>query len=244
MAREGDYVHGRHAVSELLQARPEMVRHLYVASSAQAAWMTELVARAKHAQVDVQVVPKRTLLDMVGQVAHQGVVAAVARFRYAALEDVLETEQANPMLVALDQIQDPHNLGAILRSSQAFGVSGAIVPKDRSADMTPAAIKAAAGAAAHIPVARVTNLRRALREAQQAGFWVVGTVAEGGEVISEVDLVRPLVWVVGSEGKGLRRGVAQGCDMLVRIPIAAQIGSLNASVAAGIALYEAARQRS
>lgn len=177
--------------------------------------------------------------------AHQGVVAVVGgTFEYAALEDLLPAE-GPALIVALDSVQDPHNLGAIVRSAHLLGAHGLIIPKDRAAQVTPVVTKVSAGATEHLPIAQVTNLARALDDLKEAGLWLAG-LAAGPEAkpLHELDATMPLGLVLGAEGTGIRPLVAKQCDFLVEIPMVGRgVGSFNVSVAAGIALYEIARQR-
>ena len=147
------------------------------------------------------------------------------------------------MILALDSIQDPHNLGALVRSALALGADGVIIPKDRACEVTGVAAKSSAGAVAHLPIVRVTNLKRTLTELQKDGFWVVGTVADGGQPLQSLDFLQPIILVIGSEGKGIRQKLAEACDFKVRIPMVGDIGSLNAASAGSICLYEVLRQR-
>jgi 23S rRNA (guanosine2251-2'-O)-methyltransferase len=175
---------------------------------------------------------------------HQGVAAISAKdYPYVDLDSVLESASANPLLVALDEITDVHNFGAIVRSAVALGADGVITLRDRAAPVTPAVVRSAAGATEHARIARVTNLARTLEAVSERGFTSVGLDGAGDRVITDVDLRGPIVLVVGSEGRGLRRLVRERCDLVARIPMHGPIGSLNASVAAAIALYEAKRQR-
>jgi 23S rRNA (guanosine2251-2'-O)-methyltransferase len=177
---------------------------------------------------------------------HQGVVLKVAEFSYAQLEDVVEKASAEGqtgLVLVLDGIEDPHNLGALVRSAFALGAHGVVIAKDRAAGVTPVVVKASAGAVAHLPIARVTNLSRALADLKDAGFWVTAADLKGDRRPDEVDLKGPSALVVGSEGEGIRHGVLEKCDFRVRIPMAGPLGSLNASVAGALLLYEAARQR-
>jgi 23S rRNA (guanosine2251-2'-O)-methyltransferase len=240
------YIYGRHPVAELLRGRPRDVQRIFLAGGARPGRLGDIEGLAAHHEVPVVSVSKRRLDDLVGSVPHQGVVAAVQPFAYADLDALLARARElgePPLVVALDQIQDPHNLGALLRSAYALGAHGVFIPKDRAVEVTPVVMKRAAGATAHLPVARVTNLRRSIGELKDAGLWVMGAAAEGDEVLDEVDLTGPTVLVIGSEGGGLRRSVAQACDRLVRIPMHGKLGSLNASVAGALFLYEANRQR-
>lgn len=243
---KGDLIYGRHPVAEQLAARPNAVRRIYIAEGSNHPALTELLAAAKTASVKVDRLPRRKLEGLVGRVAHQGVAAEVAPFDYVDLEALLETAKHSErpaLLVVLDQIQDPHNLGAILRSAYALGAHGVVIVKDRATEVTGTVSKASAGAASKIPIARVTNLRHALEAMKRAELWIYGTDAGAEKDLSALDLTGPVAVVIGNEGKGLRRLVAETCDELVRIPMSGELGSLNASVSAGIALYEAARQR-
>lgn len=171
---------------------------------------------------------------------HQGVGAEMAEFAYVELDEVIKP---GAFLLLLDGVTDPQNLGALVRSAHALGVHGVVLPKDRAASVTPAAFKAAAGALEHCPVARVTNLTRALEQLKQAGIWTVALAADGDRELSDIDLTSPIAIVVGSEGTGVRPLVRKTCDHVARIPMSGKVGSLNVSAAGAIALYEVARQR-
>lgn len=245
-AQKPRYIYGRHPIAEILKVRPRDLQRLFISANVKGDRLSDLVRLAERNGVPVVTVQKSGLEDLVGDVPHQGIVGAVLAFSYVSLEDLLAHAKAQneaPLLVALDQVQDPHNLGSLVRSAYALGAHGLFMPKDNASDVTPTAVKSSAGATAHLPMARVTNLRRALEELKEAGLWVVGAAAEEGKAVSDVDFNDPTVIVIGSEGWGLRRLVAETCDMLVHIPMAGNLGSLNASVAGGIFLYEAARQR-
>lgn len=238
-----DIVYGLHPVQELLAAQPQQVRRLLVVRT-QEPRLDKVLEQARVAGVRVEDVSRKALQDLAGQAAiHQGIVAQVQPFAYADFAALRAPEGQASLLVALDQVQDPHNLGAIIRSAYALGAHGLFFPKDRACEVTPTVVKSAAGASAHLPIARVTNLRRALDQLKQDGLWVVGTAPEGRQALHTVDLRQPIVLVVGSEGSGMRKTVAEACDFLVQIPMAGKLGSLNASVAGAIGLYEAARQR-
>ena len=184
------------------------------------------------------------IAELAGHTHHQGVALRISEFPYTKLETLLEKPLAErePLLV-LDSIQDPQNLGAILRSACFLGAKGVIIPKDRSARVTAAVIKIAAGATGYVPVARVTNIARALKQLKSAGYWVVGLEAREGRNSYEADLTVPLCLVIGNEQKGIRPLVRSECDLLVRIPAAGPLDSLNAASAATVALYEVLRQR-
>jgi 23S rRNA (guanosine2251-2'-O)-methyltransferase len=177
-----------------------------------------------------------------GSPDHQGVVAEVDPYPYADPSGLLEADDA--LVVVLDQVQDPHNLGAVCRAAEVAGASGVVIPERRAASVTPAACKASAGAVEHLPVARVRNIADWLGEAKEAGAWVYGATAETERAYTDVDWSGRAVLVLGSEGSGLRRRVAESCDELISIPVAGRVASLNASVAAAVILFEARRQRS
>ncbi len=238
-------VYGKHPVCQLLKSQPDSIKRLHVMRGSQG--LGEVMDLAEALGIPIVQASKRDLGALAGGGVHQGVVAVVAPFGYRDLEDLLEepvTPTTTRMILVLDELQDPHNLGALARSALAFGVSGIVIPKDRACEVTPGAIKSSAGALAHVPVARVTNLRRALTDLKEAGYWIVGTVADGGQDLKTIDFKQPIALVVGSEGKGMRQKVQEMCDFLAHIPIDARQASLNASVAGSICLYEALRQRS
>jgi 23S rRNA (guanosine2251-2'-O)-methyltransferase len=235
-------------VLEVLRARPDEIETLFVAEGQLARGPAgELLSRARDSGVRVRHVPKERLSSLAEGGVHQGVVAEVRSFTYSELDDLLHLAEASgrpPLLVALDGIQDPHNLGAIIRSAHALGAHGVIIPKDRASPVTGAVAKASAGAIEHCPVARVINLSRALEELKERGLWAAAADPDGPQVLYEARLEGPLVLVIGAEGSGVRRGVLEHCDFRLRIPMAGQVASLNASVSAAILLYEVARQRS
>ena len=178
--------------------------------------------------------------------AHQGIIALAAARPYATLDDIFalaESRGEAPLIVVCDELSDPHNLGAIIRSAECAGAHGVVIPKRRSAGLTPVVAKASAGAVEYLPVARVPNIPSALKEMQTRGVWVYGTAADGGQALFDADFQGPTAIVIGNEGAGMGRLVRQTCDVLVRIPMRGRISSLNASAAAAILLYEAVRQR-
>jgi 23S rRNA (guanosine2251-2'-O)-methyltransferase len=239
---EPDVIAGRHPVLEALRAgRP--LNKLWVAEHADGGSLSEILARAREMGVVVQRVPRARLQKVAGD-AHQGVVAFAAARAYAALEDVMarDTGQA-PLIVLLDELNDPHNLGAIVRTAEAAGAQGVVVPKRRSASLTATVAKASAGALEYLPVARVSNLVQAIDRLKEAGYWVFGADAEAQRLYTQVDLRGPTAFVIGAEGSGLSRLVKARCDEIVKLPMLGRVGSLNASVAAGVLLYEAVRQR-
>ncbi len=243
----GRYVFGVNPVLEVLRARPGEIDSIFIGegqlSKPQAA---EILSRARDEDVRVQKVPRERLSSMVGGGVHQGVVAEVRAFEYVELHDLLEQAKASgrpPLIVALDGVQDPQNLGAIIRSAHALGAHGVVIPKDRAAQVSGVVAKASAGAIEYCPVSRVTNLSRALEEMKEAGLWVAAADPQGDQTLPKARLDGPIAVVVGSEGPGVRKGVLEHCDLRLRIPMLGQVASLNASVSAAILLYEVARQR-
>ena len=233
---------GRNPIREALKAgRP--VEKLLVASGELSGAAHEIIRLAREAGAVVQQVD-RARLDQIYP-AHQGMLAYVAAVPYVALEDMLAAAAEKgeaPFLILLDGITDPHNLGAIVRSAECAGAHGVVIPERRAAGLTPAAAKAAAGALNHMPIARVKNLNRAIEELQAQGVWVVGTAMEGEDAL-KADLTGPIALVIGSEGEGIARLTLEKCDRTVSLPMLGRIESLNASVAAGILMYEVVRAR-
>lgn len=238
---ELEYVGGIHGVEHAL--RRGGVRELFIDPEKHNPRVQMLMTRAEHAGVRVTQVSSSILDKWVSGVRHQGVVARLKPQEPADLTAILADRQQNTFLLILDGIQDPHNLGACLRTADAAGIDAVIVPKDRAAAMTPAVRKVASGAAESIPLIRVTNLARTLRELKEAGLWLVGT-SDGAPVdVFEQKLTGPIAVILGAEGQGLRQLTEKHCDYLIRIPMAGAVSSLNVSVACGIVLYEAVRQR-
>ncbi|MRG87996.1 23S rRNA (guanosine(2251)-2'-O)-methyltransferase RlmB [Salinibacillus xinjiangensis] len=200
---------------------------------------------AKKNGIVVQQVPKKKL-DQIGE-HHQGVAASIAAYDYASLDDLYDlanNRNETPFFIILDELEDPHNLGSILRTADAVGAHGVIIPKRRSVQLTQTVVKASTGAVEYIPVARVTNIARTIDELKEKNIWVVGTDAKGDEDYRELNGDMPLALVVGSEGKGISRLVRDKCDWLVRLPMKGKVTSLNASVAASLLMYEVYRKRS
>ena len=242
---------GRHPVLEALRSRARPIEEVLVEAEARDRH-ADILALARQAGVRLSRVPRAALTSLAGTTHHQGVVARVAPREYAELEDLLAvpaTRGEPALFLALDQVQDPGNVGNLLRTAEALGVHGVLVPRHQAAGLTPHVVRAAAGALEYLPVARVGNLGQALERLKQAGCWIVGAVAEGGRAPSTAqapwaaDLRGALVLVLGSEGRGLRPLVARTCDLLVRIPLAGRVGSLNVAAAGAALLYEVRRQR-
>ncbi len=240
-------LYGVNPVRELLRAGGEGLVELWLAEgSERGRAFAELASLARERGAKVRAAPRAHLSRLAGTERHPGGVAVVGDYRYQELDDLLAAARTRgdaPLIVVLDGIEDPHNLGAIVRSAHALGAHGVVIPKDRAAGMTAAAAKASAGAAEHCPVARVTNLAHALEDLKGAGVWTIATAPEAEADIASVDLTLPTALVMGSEGSGVRPLVRRTCDRVVRIPMKGNVGSLNASAAAAIALYEVARQR-
>lgn len=238
---------GVRAVNEALAARARSIAIIYLHEDGARGALRDLHNDAKNRGVPIELRPMAELDALAEGERHQGVIALSGEdFAYASFEQVLDRAiDAGPagFLVALDEVTDPHNFGAIVRSAVAFGATGIVTMKDRASPVTPTVVRASAGATEHATIARVTNLSRALESAREAGLRTVGLDAEGASDLAATDLTVPCVVVVGSEGRGLRRLVRDRCDVLARIPMAGPIASLNASVAAAITLYELTRQR-
>ncbi len=239
-------VYGLHPVMALLaQGRP--VRQLWAQDSRHDARLEELLDKAAELGIPVQQVTRDKLDKLTADGRHQGVVAEASAAQAGDehdLEACITALSSPAFLLVLDGVQDPHNLGACLRSANAAGVHAVIVPRDRAAELTPVVRKAAAGAAEMTPFFQVTNLARTLRWLKQQNIWLVGLAGEAHDVLYELDLKGPLALVLGAEGSGLRRLSKSECDFLARLPMSGAVESLNVSVAAGVALFEARRQRS
>lgn len=238
-------IYGFHAVLAKLRRDPEAVFEVYLAAQRHDARAKDVQRLAESLRLRLVQADAERLDRMVGTHRHQGVVARIdARRRELKLADVLEGLDEAALLLVLDGVQDPHNLGACLRVADAAGAHAVIAPKDRAVGLNATAIKVASGAADTVPYVTVTNLARTLREMQQAGIWVLGAAGEAEKSLYEVDQNGPIAWVLGAEGTGLRRLTRETCDELARIPMHGSVESLNVSVASGICLFEARRQRS
>jgi len=248
MAQE--IVFGIHAVEALLKRNAEGIGELLVLDGRADKRVQPLLQQAERAGVRIQRVA-RAKLDQLVQGNHQGVLARVdsaaleqfAQWGEGDLEGLIE-QADKPLVLVLDGVTDPHNLGACLRSADAAGVTAVVVPKDNAASITPVVRKVACGAAEVIPFIQVTNLARTLKQLQEAGLWIVGTTGEADQSLYEVDMKGPIVLVMGAEGSGMRRLTKEHCDYLVKLPMAGSVSSLNVSVATGVCLFEAVRQRS
>jgi 23S rRNA (guanosine2251-2'-O)-methyltransferase len=249
------YIYGIHAVDSLLRQNPKSVQRLWVQQGRDDKRIAALLELAQNQGVPVARQPRQDLDEMVSA-RHQGVVAEALNappvhgeptqpnlWREVDLLKVVEDKDGPVLILVLDGVTDPHNLGACLRSADAAGVDAVVVPKDRSADLSPTVRKVACGAAEVVPFVRVTNLSRTLKALQERGVWLYGTAGEAEKSIYDSDLRTSMALVMGAEGIGMRRLTREQCDYLVRLPMAGSVGSLNVSVATGICLFEAVRQR-
>ncbi|WP_416337048.1 23S rRNA (guanosine(2251)-2'-O)-methyltransferase RlmB [Desulfitobacterium sp.] len=239
-----EIVYGRNSVRELLKADKPINKILFQAEGTGTNFR-ELVEAVREKRIPFQFVEKSALDRLTEHAKHQGVMAYVAPREYATVEDILDLARSkgeDPFILVLDEVEDPHNLGALIRTVDAVGAHGVIIPKRRSVGLTGTVAKTSAGAVEHVLVARKTNLVQTLKELKEAGCWVAGAEAEGTEAFA-TDLTGPRVLVIGSEGKGISRLVREACDEIVSLPMKGRINSLNASVAGSILLYEVLRQR-
>ena len=240
-----DVLVGRNAVTEALKSG-RGINKLWIASGDREGSVAEIAALAKERGIVVQYVERAKIEALAGGHRHQGVLAYVAPVPYSELEDILKAAEAKgeaPFLVLLDELEDPHNLGALLRTADATGVHGILIPKRRSVSLNATVAKTSAGAVEYVPVARIGNIAQTLKKLKEKGFWVAGADMDGEKAYYEADLTGPLVLVVGSEGKGMSRLTKEACDFIVRMPMVGRINSLNASVAGSILMYESMRQR-
>ncbi|MFC3606849.1 23S rRNA (guanosine(2251)-2'-O)-methyltransferase RlmB [Stutzerimonas tarimensis] len=238
-------IYGLHAVEALLRHHPKRVKRIWLAAGRDDPRIRALIDLARAERVVVESADRRELDEWVEGV-HQGVVAEVTPSQVCGenmLEELLERSDRVPLILVLDGVTDPHNLGACLRTADAAGVQAVIVPKDKSATLNATVRKVACGAAEVVPLVAVTNLVRTLEKLQQRGLWVVGTAGEAERDLYAQDLTGPTVLVMGAEGKGMRRLTRETCDYLVRLPMGGSVSSLNVSVATGVCLFEAVRQR-
>ena len=239
-------IEGRNAVIEALRAGTAMDK-VYIAKGETDATLGHIASTARGKGIVVVEADRRKLDAMSVTHSHQGVIAVAAVREYASVSDILQSARDKgeaPLVVVCDELSDPHNLGAVIRTAEAAGAHGVIIPKRRSAGLTAIVAKTSAGAVSYLPVARVANLTALLKELKEEGLWVFGTAADGATNLYQADLKGPAAIVIGSEGSGMSRLVREQCDFLVSIPMRGQVNSLNASAAAAVVLYEAVRQRS
>jgi 23S rRNA (guanosine2251-2'-O)-methyltransferase len=242
--KERRMVYGLHAVTAALSRRAETVQEVFVDAARSDPRMRRVIDLAKAAGVKVNLADDARLGGLTRGGRHQGAVAFLeAEFEPRSVDEVIEDSREPPFFLVLDGVQDPHNLGACLRVADAMGVQAVIVPKDRSVGLNATVHKVASGAAETVPVITVTNLARALRDMKEKGIWIVGAAGQAPKTLFEMKVSGPLALVLGAEAEGLRRLTRETCDELVSIPMFGEVESLNVSVAAGICLYEARRQR-
>jgi 23S rRNA (guanosine2251-2'-O)-methyltransferase len=238
-----DVIFGINSVSEALKARGRAFEWVGVAKERHDLRLQKLIQECRSKSVAVRFLPRPELDRMARTASHQGVVAVTSRKVYGDLDDVLGAKRGeHSLVVVLDGVEDPHNLGAILRTAEAAGANGVVIPERRAVGVTPAVAKSSAGASEHLPVAKVTNISRTLEELKSKGLWIVGLDERAKQNYDEVDYNMDCALVLGAEGKGLHDLVARKCDFLVSIPMLGHVSSLNVSVAAGVVLYEIVRQ--
>jgi 23S rRNA (guanosine2251-2'-O)-methyltransferase len=249
MPESSNLIYGVNAVVEALRAGTRQIESITILESARPDRLKSLIELARQKGVPVHRVPRLDLDRTLGELRHQGVVARIAAARYAHADDLLDTLEAKigssdpPLVLGLDAIEDPRNMGSILRTAECAGVHGVFIAERRAVGLTGVVAKVAAGALEYVPVARVTNLVRLIEQLKARNIWVVGAAGEARQSYTEWDWTVPAAIFLGSEGHGLHRLVREHCDTLVRIPVCGKLDSLNVSVAAGVLLYEARRQR-
>ncbi|TDF91492.1 23S rRNA (guanosine(2251)-2'-O)-methyltransferase RlmB [Paenibacillus piri] len=242
---EEEFIAGKHSVLEALRSG-RTINKIWIAENAQKQLTQPIVAEAKQNGVIVQFADKRKLDQMVDNIQHQGVVAQVAAYAYVEVEDILAlaaSRDEEPFILILDEIEDPHNLGSILRTADCTGVHGVIIPKRRSVGLTATVSKTSAGAVEYVAVARVTNLAQTIEQLKERGVWVAGADVAAQQQVYQTNLNMPLALVIGNEQKGMGRLIKEKCDFLLKLPMFGHVNSLNASVAASVLMYEAVRQR-
>lgn len=238
-------IYGVHAVQALLHHHPKRVKQIWLSEGRSEPRVQGLVELATQHRIPVGQAERREL-DAWVEGVHQGVVAEVSPsqvWNEAMLDELIDRSERPPLILVLDGVTDPHNLGACLRTADAAGATAVVIPKDKSASLTPVVRKVACGAAEVMPLVAVTNLARTLEKLQQKGLWVVGTAGEAEQQIYQQDMTGPTVLVMGAEGKGMRRLTREHCDFLVKLPMGGSVSSLNVSVATGVCLFEVVRQR-
>ena len=245
-ALENELIEGRNAVIEALRAG-RAIDKIFIARGDVDKTLGHIASRAREQGVVVVECDRRKLDFMSRTKAHQGVVALAAVQAYCEISDILAAAEARgeaPFVIVCDEISDPHNLGAIIRTAECVGAHGVVIPKRRSAGLTAIVGKASAGAAEYVPIARVANITAALKELKAAGLWVYGTAADGASALWSTELTGPIALVIGSEGDGMSRLVRESCDFVLSLPMKGRLNSLNASAAAAVTMYEVLRQRS
>jgi 23S rRNA (guanosine2251-2'-O)-methyltransferase len=242
---DNEFIGGRHSVLEALRSG-RAIHKIWIAEQAQKTGVQAIYDAAKQAGIIIQQVDKRKCDELLPSVQHQGVVAQVAAYQYAELEELFQIageRNQDPFFLILDEIEDPHNLGSILRTAECAGVHGVIIPKRRAVGLTATVSKISAGAAEHVAVVRVTNLAQTIDELKKRGVWVAASDVAHAQYVYGSDLCMPIALVIGNEGKGVGRLIKERCDFSLKLPMHGQINSLNASVAAALFMYEVVRQR-
>lgn len=240
-----DQVEGRNAVLELLESGKD-INKIFITKGEKHGSINKIIGIAKERRIIMVEKDKRQMEEMAQTENYQGVIAIVPPFEYCEVEDILQTAKErneDPFILLLDGIEDPHNLGSIIRTAETAGVHGIIIPKRRAASVNSTVSKVSAGAVQHMKVSRVTNLTETIKDLQEAGLWIIGTDMDAKTTYYDQDLTGPICLVIGSEGFGMSRLVKENTDILVKIPMKGKITSLNASVSAGIVMYEAVKQR-
>lgn len=239
-----EWIAGKNPIIEALKSERD-INKIWIAEGAQKGQMQVILKLAKQNDVLVQYVPRQKI-DQLSKENHQGVIAQVAAYQYAEIDDMFNLaadKGEDPFFLILDELEDPHNLGSILRTADAVGVHGIIIPKRRAVGLTATVAKLSTGAIEYIPVVKVTNIARTIEELKERGIWVFGTDAKGSQDYRRMDVTMPMALVIGSEGKGIGRLVREKCDFLVHLPMSGHVTSLNASVAAALLMYEVYRKR-
>jgi 23S rRNA (guanosine2251-2'-O)-methyltransferase len=240
-----EYIGGKHPILEAMRAG-RTINKIWIADNAQKHYSGPIIAEAKELGILVQTADRRKIDQMLEGVQTQGVIAQVAAYDYVEVDDILRIAKEKgqePLILILDEIEDPHNLGSILRSADCTGVHGVIIPKRRSVGLTATVAKTSAGAIEYVPVARVTNIAQTIEALKKKGIWIAGADGDAKITVYQNDLTIPLAIVIGNEGSGIGRLIKEKCDFLFKLPMFGQINSLNASVAASVLLYEVVRQR-
>jgi 23S rRNA (guanosine2251-2'-O)-methyltransferase len=237
---------GRQAVIEALKSR-QPIEKILLLFGTRGGHIEQIKQLARRAGVPVKETEKERFVELAGDQTTQGIIAVIDEFRYAEIDELLAVAQRRnepPFILILDEIEDPHNLGALIRTAECAGIHGVIIPLHQAASVNATVTKTSAGATAHMPIARVTNIAQTIDELKSAGLWIIGTEMESSKLYCEQDYKGPIAMVVGNEGKGMRRLVKEKCDFLVKIPMHGKIESLNASVAGALVMFEAAKSRS
>ncbi len=246
MESADQYIYGKHPVEDLLERHPEKISKIYIRESIKYATIYQIESLSSQNKIPVTRVPGKKLMELVGPVNDQGIVAQISAVGYIELEDWLENgidTNTNPLVLLLDEIEDPHNFGAILRTAAAAGVDAVIVPKHRQTPVNSTVFKTSAGTAGIVPIIRVTNLNQTIMKLKDHGFWITGLDQLATNTLWEQNFDMPIAVVVGSEGNGIREKTLKHCDFTVRIPMSNGVESLNASVSASLLCYEIARKK-